>query len=124
MEFPMSPSLMLTILGGLFFTTVCVSSPAEDKPVPGSQVAREVKVKAGGKEVSVRYWQFVPKGYDGKKKLPLMLFLHGAGERGNMAVQANAELGLLLQKIQCLLTKLLRTEPASQWIVDATMVNG
>ena len=79
----MSPSLMLTILCGLFFITVCASSPAEEKPVPGSQVAREVKVKAGGKEVNVRYWQFVPKAYDGKKKLPLMLFLHGAGERGD-----------------------------------------
>jgi len=42
--------LMLTILGALFFTTVCASSPAEDKPVPGSQLAREVKVKAGGKK--------------------------------------------------------------------------
>ena len=42
--------LMLTILGALFFATVCASSPAEDKPVPGSQLAREVKVKAGGKK--------------------------------------------------------------------------
>lgn len=28
------------------------------------------------------YAQYLPKGYDGKKKFPLVLFLHGAGERG------------------------------------------
>ncbi|MEE3296649.1 MAG: dienelactone hydrolase family protein [Planctomycetota bacterium] len=71
--------LILTLL----FVAVCVSSPAEEKLVPGAQVACEVKVKVGGKETAIRYWQFVPKDYDGKKKFPLMLFLHGAGERGS-----------------------------------------
>jgi predicted peptidase len=28
------------------------------------------------------YAQYLPKDYDGKKKFPLVLFLHGAGERG------------------------------------------
>ena len=28
------------------------------------------------------YAQYLPKGYDGMKKFPLVLFLHGAGERG------------------------------------------
>tara|TARA_B100001245_G_scaffold229969_1_gene208873 strand:- start:259 stop:1008 length:750 start_codon:yes stop_codon:yes gene_type:complete len=77
MEFPMRASLIL------LFVTVCISSPAEEKPVPGAQVAREAKVEVDGKKVSLRYWQFLPKSYDGKKKFPFMLFLHGAGERGS-----------------------------------------
>ncbi|MDR3108402.1 MAG: dienelactone hydrolase family protein [Planctomycetaceae bacterium] len=31
---------------------------------------------------SVLYWLFLPKDYDGVKMVPLLLFLHGAGERG------------------------------------------
>jgi len=79
----MRTPLILAALCGFFFTVLCSSSPAQEKLVPGSQVAREVKVKAGGKDVTVRYWQFLPKSYTGKKDFPLMLFLHGAGERGN-----------------------------------------
>ena len=74
---------LLMILAVLSVSAICFSATAKDKLVPGSQVAREVKVKSGGKEVIMRYWQFVPKGYNGKKNLPLMLFLHGAGERGD-----------------------------------------
>ena len=50
---------------------------------PGTQTAQELKVKIGTKEASVHYWIFLPKSYDKKKSLPLMLFLHGAGERGD-----------------------------------------
>ncbi len=79
----MKTPLMVTALCGLLFPPFCTFSRAEEKPVPGSQVARQMQVKSGGKEVTVRYWQFVPKDYDGEKSFPLMLFLHGAGERGN-----------------------------------------
>ncbi len=54
---------------------------AESKP--GTQVAQELKIKAGDKETTVGYWLFLPKSYDKKKSWPLMLFLHGAGERGS-----------------------------------------
>ena len=74
---------LLMILAVLSVSAICLSATAKDKLVPGSQVAHEVKVKSGGKEVIMRYWQFVPKGYNGKKNFPLMLFLHGAGERGD-----------------------------------------
>ena len=74
---------LLMILAVLSVSAICFSATAKDKLVPGSQVAHEVKVKSGGKEVTMRYWQFVPKGYNGKKNFPLMLFLHGAGERGD-----------------------------------------
>ncbi len=35
------------------------------------------------KEVALKYLLYLPKEYDSKEKLPLMLFLHGAGERGD-----------------------------------------
>src|SRR4051794_32042512 len=35
---------------------------------------------AGGKTLPYRI--FIPQGYDSAKKYPLVLFLHGAGERG------------------------------------------
>ncbi len=36
------------------------------------------------KEVGCRYWLYLPEGYDGADdKWPLVLFLHGAGERGD-----------------------------------------
>ena len=59
------------------------SALGKEKLVPGAQLAREVKVKSGGKNVTLRFWQFLPKAYNGKKEFPLMLFLHGAGERGD-----------------------------------------
>ena len=53
------------------------------EPKPGTQSAQELKVKTGNKETTVGYWLFLPKSYDKKKSWPLMLFLHGAGERGD-----------------------------------------
>ncbi len=49
----------------------------------GEQVAREFKGKAVV-EVSYRYLLSLPAGYDADKdkKWPLIIFLHGAGERG------------------------------------------
>ena len=32
---------------------------------------------------SYNYLKYLPDGYDGKKKFPLLIFLHGAGERGD-----------------------------------------
>ena len=62
------------------------SLPAADL-VPGTQTAEQFtfKTSVDGKEdeTKVDYLLFVPEQYDGKEKLPLMLFLHGAGERGD-----------------------------------------
>ena len=76
-------SLIRTVSSLLLFTALGGFSSADSNPVPGSQVAREVTIMPTGKKVSVRYWQFVPADYDGKKQFPLMLFLHGSGERGH-----------------------------------------
>jgi predicted peptidase len=60
------------------------------EPAPGKQVAAEATVKvksdtAGEREVTLRYLLFVPEAYDAdtSKRWPLLLFLHGSGERGD-----------------------------------------
>ena len=56
------------------------------EPVPGKQVAQELKADAG----TVPYLFYLPKNYkaDGQK-WPVMLFLHGRGEsRGPLSVVA------------------------------------
>ncbi|GIW90379.1 MAG: hydrolase [Pirellulaceae bacterium] len=56
---------------------------AED-PAPGKQVEQQKTVRnSQGQEVTVRYWLYLPKEYDGNQPFPLLLFLHGAGERGD-----------------------------------------
>jgi|SRR5262245_14781416 len=62
---------------------------AADSPSPGKQVpaATTVKVKAetGDREVTLRYQLYLPADYETKQseKWPLVLFLHGSGERGD-----------------------------------------
>ncbi len=55
-----------------------------EEPEPGKQVAQRLPVRNGlDQEVIVRYWLYLPREYDGQKLFPLVLFLHGAGERGD-----------------------------------------
>jgi len=58
-----------------------------DEVVPGSQTAKQLVVKTTSgdeiRETTVRYWLFLPATYSEKEPVPLMLFLHGAGERGD-----------------------------------------
>lgn len=59
------------------------------EPKPGEQVeaSKTVTVDVDGKptETTLRYLFYLPKEYDGAENsgLPLVLFLHGAGERGD-----------------------------------------
>jgi predicted peptidase len=46
-----------------------------------SQTVARTYADAQGKKLLYRLW--IPRGYDPKKKYPLILFLHGAGERGD-----------------------------------------
>lgn len=56
---------------------------------PGEQVAASAELKIGdgdsAKTVTMRYLLFVPKDYDAQAEArwPLLLFLHGSGERGD-----------------------------------------
>jgi predicted peptidase len=56
------------------------NSSAQTDPKPGAQVAMELSVT-----IDLDYLLYLPKDYDqnGSKKWPLILFLHGAGERGD-----------------------------------------
>jgi predicted peptidase len=74
------------------FTVIAMASFARaDDPKAGQQVAMKttVMVKNGDKEeaVELRYFLFLPQGHGSAEKKdqkwPLMLFLHGAGERGD-----------------------------------------
>ena len=69
---------IVTLLAVLFLPAI--ASTAEPKAAPGhqSQCQLERTVK-----VTLKYLLYLPKEYDQKPSWPLMLFLHGAGERGD-----------------------------------------
>ncbi len=56
----------------------CTATPAfcEDSPQKAAKLDIEIKAQ-------VDYWIYLPQDYDKQEKVPLLLFLHGAGERGN-----------------------------------------
>ena len=62
---------------------------ASDKVVPRVKAApgvqrEEAFARTITKELSCKYLLFLPEGYGkGEQKWPLMMFLHGAGERGS-----------------------------------------
>jgi len=67
-----------------------MAAPARgDSPVAGKQVATSTTVNVVSdsekKDVTLRYWLYLPPEYEAKEddKWPLVLFLHGAGERGD-----------------------------------------
>jgi predicted peptidase len=63
---------------------VAYSSAAD--PTPGKQVPQSVTLKTADGTRELHYLLFLPKGYDASdktKQWPLMLFLHGSGERGD-----------------------------------------
>lgn len=61
-----------------------VSYAGAEEPQPGKQVAQQFTTKDdAGKETTTHYWLYLPANHDGKTKLPLLLFLHGSGERGD-----------------------------------------
>jgi predicted peptidase len=79
--------LKLACVALAFGVLCCVwgrSMAANEKSGSGGQSA-QVFDKEITKKVSLKYLLYLPKGYGEKKdqKWPLMLFLHGAGERGN-----------------------------------------
>ncbi len=49
-------------------------------PEPGKQVAQQVKLKNG---TAIRYFVYLPEDFCTENRYPLMLFLHGRGERGD-----------------------------------------
>ena len=80
----MKPAFCL--IAALALLAGCASAPAPVRTVaqPGAQVARSF-VGVSMKTNELAYLLYVPKDYatETAKKFPLVLFLHGAGERGN-----------------------------------------
>lgn len=62
---------------------LCLPMIQEDKPEtvkkPDTAQVQEMEIKV---TIKLRYLLSLPEGYDKKEKWPLVLFLHGAGERG------------------------------------------
>lgn len=83
--------MRLTALLGLALGSLmlCGGSLFAADPAPGKQVEQSLEVKAAGDnadaKTTLHYWLYLPGEYGVKKdqKWPLMLFLHGAGERGS-----------------------------------------
>jgi pimeloyl-ACP methyl ester carboxylesterase/prenyltransferase beta subunit len=64
------------------------SPRADDATKPGFHV-RTLKTK----DFDRKYTVYVPEGYDGRKAFPVVMFLHGSGERGDDGV-SSAQVGL------------------------------
>jgi predicted peptidase len=70
---PLLLSLMLLILAS--------RTPAAAQQA-GEQTPQEFTAKTADGETAIRYWLFLPSQLAERDRWPLMLFLHGAGERG------------------------------------------
>ena len=59
-------------------------SPMSQAPRPGQQVAQAADLVATVR-ATLPYWLYLPPGYDAdpQRRWPLLVFLHGSGERGN-----------------------------------------
>jgi len=72
---------MTRLMACALFIAASLTMHAE-KPSPGTlaqqSVSRQTKAS-----VSVNYWLYLPKQYSREKKWPLLVFLHGLGERGS-----------------------------------------
>ena len=64
-------------------------TPTADNPTQPGFHLRTVKTDQGDRKYTV----YVPEGYDGTKAFPVVLFLHGAGERGDDGITP-AQVGL------------------------------
>ncbi len=79
--------LLVLLIGVCFLTSGSVA--LGQAPMAGKQVAAATTVKVKGedgeREVTLRYLIYLPADYDAKpaEKWPLVLFLHGSGERGD-----------------------------------------
>ena len=109
----------------ILLLAVSVAAQAAMPTSPG-QTQQQLKLGANGSE-SIDYLLSLPKGYDqSKERWPLLLFLHGAGERGNdirnvakhgppkLAAQENDSLPFIIASPQC---------PSGSWWSDKTQLD-
>ena len=78
----MKKRLLALLLFPAMLTLMAI--PAAAKPtVPNMGVIFEAKVHTTADGYRLPYRIYVPKEYDATKEYPVLLFMHGAGERGN-----------------------------------------
>ncbi len=75
------PGRLTVVMLAMFALWACGLARGADSPDPRSRLEKRVFRNAEGETLPYRL--FVPRGYDRAKKYPLILFLHGAGERGS-----------------------------------------
>jgi predicted peptidase len=76
----MNPKCLVASLGAAFLVGATLSLAAEDQKVePGKQEPQKLERTI---KVTMDYLLYLPKNYAEKESWPLLLFLHGAGERG------------------------------------------
>ena len=104
---------MLRLASALLFLFTPALLFSQDKPTTGF-VDKTFKNADG---TTSPYVVFIPKNYDGKKEFPVILFLHGSGERGTdidkvkvhgppKLVEKGTDLPMIVISPQC---------PAGQW---------
>ncbi len=77
------------VVSAFAWLLLVVSMARGESPAAGKQLAAattvQVKAEDGEREVTLRYLIYLPGDYDAKpeEKWPLVLFLHGSGERGD-----------------------------------------
>ncbi len=73
----LTAAALLALAGGASAQPAAASAP------PTKQMAKQFQFTRT-ESLTVNYLLFLPKGYEakGEKRWPLILFLHGAGERG------------------------------------------
>src|SRR5216683_2907864 len=78
-----NPIPLVTAALALTLSGCTVTKPASSSKPPPLQMAKQFKFKKT-QAIELNYLLFLPKGYKAKseKRWPLILFLHGAGERG------------------------------------------
>jgi predicted peptidase len=76
-------TLLLTLAALLALAALLSAQPAATSAPPPTQMAKQFQFTRT-QRLKVNYLLFLPEGYDAKaeKRWPLILFLHGAGERG------------------------------------------
>ncbi len=74
----------IALLGSVFFMTSCKEKTKEKEVVKKETVETGKYLKEVFKSTNgdLNYRIFYPEGFDAAKKYPVLLFMHGAGERG------------------------------------------
>lgn len=107
-------------LMAILITTLLLSCPARVRQDDEPFQSRSIKIGS----TEYRYRVFVPRGWSKKKKWPVVLFLHGAGERGDdNTAQTRVGIGpaILRQQDSFSSIVILPQCPRNRWWTDPEM---